>query len=98
MAKRINNLLPGTTMGYELLSPEAQSELDKIEEEELREDEDSVLNRCISSITEESLLETRIKMEKEAWLDKACEYIKEYAPIDYDCDGFIEDFKKAMEE
>ena len=23
--------------------------------------------------------------------DKVCKYIKEYAPIDYDCDGFIED-------
>ena len=96
MAKKIKNLAPGTTMGYELLSPDVQAELDKIEKEELRED--SVLNRCISNITEESLLETRIKMEKEAWLDKACEHIKEYAPIDYDCDGFIEDFRKAMEE
>ena len=31
-------------------------------------------------------------------IDKACEYIKEYAPIDHDCDGFIEDFRKAMED
>lgn len=27
-------------------------------------------------------------------LNKVCEYIDEYTPIDYDCDGFIEDLKK----
>ena len=30
--------------------------------------------------------------------DKVCKYIKEYAPIDYDCDGFIEDLCLAMEK
>lgn len=35
--------------------------------------------------------------KKKQWIDEACEYIKEYAPIDYDCDGFVEDFRKAME-
>lgn len=34
----------------------------------------------------------------QAAIDKSCEYIKEYAPIDYDCDGFVEDFRKAMED
>lgn len=35
--------------------------------------------------------------KKKQWIDEACKYIKEYAPIDYDCDGFVEEFRKAME-
>ena len=28
--------------------------------------------------------------------EKVCKFIKDYAPIDYDCDGFIEKLKQTM--
>ena len=37
------------------------------------------------------------EIAKEETIEKACEYIRDYAPIYYNCDGFIEHFRKAMQ-
>jgi len=37
-----------------------------------------------------------IEYGRRLMVEKACEYIRDYAPIYYNCDGFIEHFRKAM--
>ena len=39
-----------------------------------------------------------IEYGRRLMIEKACEYIRDYAPIYYNCDGFIEHFRKAMED